>query len=70
MKSQFVTSNFKMLQSLAKLNYKIIFLCYLFIESLVMVKKESSLVVPDEVVIVPIAIGKDLRDSQSQSNVG
>lgn len=45
-----------MLHFVATTRYKIIFLCSIFIKSIVMVKKESLLVVPDEVVMNKIYI--------------
>jgi len=45
-----------MLHFVATTRYKIIFLCSIFIKSIVMVKKESLLVVPDEVVMHKIYI--------------
>ena len=45
-----------MLHFVAINSYKITFLCFIFIESLIMLKKESQLVVPDEIVMNKIYI--------------
>ena len=45
-----------MLNFVATNRYKIIFLCFTFIEFIVMIKKESALVVPNEIVMSKIYI--------------